>query len=261
MKAKMIVDFNNPISIQYSNISLKSFKPALDSGFLSEIELVQCITPETILEHHDQYCWKPSLMRADGGTKLLPSSTEKAGMISHWLLMKEQGESDERFLILEHDAYLLLDQLENFGKLIKWIEEKDPCYANIGLYMACYSYSRHCAYWMYSLLHDQQFWINGGPYSVVERLFKNYTKHFLEKRNYLGKDITLIHPWNKCDSLGFGRNIHKFFNFSDPKPIKIPTPVTQVVSKSLQVTQIHHTYSEKLKFEPWLRNKFFYVID
>ena len=43
------------------------------------------------------------------------SPTEKAGMCSHWELIRRQSESDERFLIMEHDTYLLPEHHARFA--------------------------------------------------------------------------------------------------------------------------------------------------
>lgn len=261
MKVYQIVDRNNPISDEYANISRESFQPLIDDGTLEFIDF-PAITPD----HPDfediiaQYEWKISLMAADRGSYEDHSPTEKAGMCSHWELMRQQGESEERFLIMEHDSYLIHEQV--FRDMLEYIEEHKVCYANIGLFMGCYTYSTHCAKWMYELLNDQKFWINGGPYSVVERLFRNYTDHYLRKRNYLDIEHTVIHPWHACDTLGFGRRVDVFFNSYDmDRQNSIKTPTTQVVSKRLKVTQDHHRYKKKFIDEPWTRWPTFKVID
>jgi len=262
MKAYQIVDLESPVSLEYSSISRESFLPAIEAGIIEEIIPFQCVTPKTLSQYEHLYDWRPSLMKLDRQTKENHSDTEKAGMCSHWELMKRQGETEERFLILEHDAFLLPDQLENFKYLINFILEKNVCYANIGLFMACYTFSTHCAGWMYQLLNEQKFWINGGPYGVVERLFRNYTTQYLRKRNYLDIDPTVIHPWHHCDTLGFGRKVERYFNEYDPKPKESrKTPVTQVIKKSLKVTQHHHTYQERYLEKPWSRHHYFHVID
>ena len=261
MKVYQIVDRNNPVSEEYSKISRESFQSLIDDGTLEFIDF-PAITPE----HPDfeniisQYEWRPSLMNADRGSKEDHSPTEKAGMCSHWELMRMQGESEERFLVMEHDTYLLNEKV--FRNMLKMLGKVDVCYFNIGLFMGCYSFTPHCAGWQYSLLKDQRFWINSGPYGVVERLFRNYTDHYLKKRNYLGIDPTVIHPWSGCDTLGFGRKVNGFFNNPDPNPEDSPpNPTTQVISKKLKVTQEHHRYKQEHIDEPWKRYPYFKVID
>ena len=45
IQAKMIVDFDNPVSMKYMELSLKSFKSLSD---ILEITPVQCTKPETL---------------------------------------------------------------------------------------------------------------------------------------------------------------------------------------------------------------------
>jgi len=248
-------------SEKYAEISRESFKNLIDDGTL-EFETFDAITPEhpDFEEIASQYEWRPSLAIMD--SKKQPddhSPTEKAGMCSHWELMRQQGESEERFLIMEHDTYLLNEK--EFRNLLGYIKEKDICYANIGLFMGCYSFTTHCAKWQYELLSKQRFWINGGPYGVLERLFKNYIVHYLEKRDYLGKENIVIHPFNGCDTLYFGRDVFSAYNYPDPNhETSVPNPTTQVVSKTLCVTQDHHGYPDQYIEEPWTRHHYMKVV-
>lgn len=261
-----IVDRNNPISVEYAELSRESFKNLTKKNLVSFKDF-PAITPDhpEFEEKVALYDWRESLMVGDGGSKLDHSPSEKAGMISHWELMKLQGETNRRFMIMEHDAWLIKGQEENFCNLATYAWNQDIPYANVGLFMGCYSYSQHCANWMYQLLQEQGFWINGGPYGVVERLFKNYTDHYLKKRNFLDKRHTVIHPWMGLRKIGMGRNIHPFYNQQEIMGVdhraQPRVPTTQVIKKSLSVTQDHHRYDQDLKDEPWKRSRQFHVID
>lgn len=264
MKVKQIVMTGDERSLKYAEISRESFKNLIDDGTL-EFETFDAITPEhpDFEEHVAKYEWLPSLANIDKTKKPNDHSpTEKAGMCSHWELMRQQGESEERFLIMEHDTYLWPQHEQEFRNLLGYIESKDICYANIGLFMGCYSFSTHCARWQYELLHEQRFWINGGPYGILERLFKNYIHHYLEKRDYLGKENIVIHPWTGCDTLYFGRDIYSAYNTHDPNPKEdaVPNPTTQVVSKTLCVTQDHHGYIDRHIEQPWTRHRYMKVV-
>lgn len=274
IEARMIVDFESPISMRYAEISTESFQPAIQKGYISRIRYTQCVTPDMInLSEHGMYNWQPSLMGLDNGTREIASKSERAGMCSHFDLLRHSSGKpiygmdstvqykNPPFLVLEHDAYLLPDQVDIFGELVNIIVEHDPSYANIGLFMACYFVNQDTSSVFRSLLTDGNFPINGGPYSVFERLYKTYIANY---PNNNGNDI--IHPWHGCDTLGIGNghdDIHAFFNTYDPDPDgnKFKTPVTQVISKSLKVTQDHHTYSESKRLEPWTRHHYFKVID
>jgi GR25 family glycosyltransferase involved in LPS biosynthesis len=263
MKVYQIVMKGDERSEKYAEISRESFRNLIDDGTL-EFHTFDAITPEhpDFEEIISQYDWRPSLAIMDSKKKPEDHSpTEKAGMCSHWELMRRQGESKERFLIMEHDTYLLSEHEQEFRNLLSYIEEKDICYANIGLFMGCYSFTPHCAEWQYELLSKQKFWINGGPYGVLERLFKNYIVHYLSKRDFLGKENIVIHPWGDCDTLYFGRDIYTAYNTRDPDPQNsIPNPTTQVVSKSLKVTQDHHGYVDKHIEKPWTRHHYMKIV-
>ena len=267
MKAYQIVIKGNEVSEEYARISRESFQPLIDAGVIEEIITFDAITPESdnFEEHVSKYNWKPSLMVADlqGSNPDDHSPTEKAGMCSHWELMRMQSESDERFLVLEHDTFFLEEHYEVFCDLIKFIEKEDVLYANIGLFMGCYVFHPDTAKWQYEILTEGGFPINCGPYCTLQRLFSTYTNAYLKKVNYRDVDTTVIHPWHKCTTLFFGRKVGTPFNDFDPSPEtnRWKTPTTQVVSKRLAVTQDHHGYSQHFIDHPWTRHKYFHVID
>ena len=263
MNVWQIVMKGDERSEEYAKNSRESFQPLIDDGTLT-FNTFDAFTPEhpEFENKVSLYEWRPSLALMD--LEKRPddhSPTEKAGMCSHWELMKRQGQTEERFLIMEHDTYLYHEQ--EFRNLLEYIDNKQPEYANIGLFMGCYTMTPKCASWMYELLSEQAFWINGGPYGVMERLFKNYVEHYLSKRNYHDKENIVIHPWHACDTLYFGREIFKAYNTHDPNRNSIdavPTPTTQVVSKRLCVTQDHHGYKDEHIEEPWTRHPYMKVI-
>ena len=265
MIAYQIVDFNSKVSVEYSRISQESFAPAIEAGIISEIIPVQCVTPFTLWQYEDDFNWDKTLVEMEKKGEGTITPTERSGNISHWLLMKQQGETDERFLILEHDAYLT--DLGMFEKCIDRMQQHDLCYANLGLFMSCYSYNKHTANWCWELLTEHQLPINCGPYGVAERMFKTYADNYLAKRNYLNKHFTYMTHYKDMEHIGFGKtsqDMFKTYNFrpldsNDPHP-EFRMPSTQVVSKSLKVTQNHHNYDEIFIENPWKRTKAFKVI-
>lgn len=270
MKAYQIVCVGDPVSEAYAEISRQSYQPAIDAGIISEIIIFPAITPEHPEFHNkcSRYGWKPSMMRADLETdpdgKEDHSPTEKAGMCSHWELIKKQGISRERFLILEHDSFLKEECLGTFKYLLELTEDQNVCYTNLGLFMGCYTLSQKTAFWMYCLLTEKKnpFWINGGPYGCLERLFKTYTNVVLQRNDYFGINPTVIHPWTDCDTIAIGKDINLYYNTEDPeKEFSFPNPTTQVVSKSLLVTQHHHRYDQIFIDKPWIRHPLMAVID
>jgi hypothetical protein len=266
MKVKQIVMKGNEKSEEYAEMSRRSFRRAIDEGYIDGIEVFDAITPEsdTFQEHVDLYNWKSSLMSMDlnsGNSRDDHSPTEKAGMCSHWELMRQQSESYEKFWIIEHDTWFLEERLDAFKMATKFAE--DTMYANIGLFMGMYSMDRGFAHWAYHMFTQKEFPINCGPYCTLQRLFRTYTTHHLQKPaiNYYGVRDTAIHPWHHCDTLYVGRDIGIPFNNYDTLRTGIPTPTTQVISKRLCVTQDHHGYQDEYIEKPWTRHKFFKVID
>ena len=117
MKAIQIVIKGDERSEEYSYLSRRSFQRAIDDGYIDSIETFDAITPqsEDFQDHVDKYVWSKSLMTLDtlsGNGKDDHSPSEKAGMCSHWELMRQQGESDEKFWIMEHDTYLIEERYE-----------------------------------------------------------------------------------------------------------------------------------------------------
>jgi hypothetical protein len=264
MKIKQIVMKGDPRSEEYAEISRASFAQAIKDGYIESIETFDAITPDSpdFEEHCAKYNWAPSLMQLDlesGKNKDDHSPTEKAGMCSHWELMRQQGEQDDMFWIIEHDTFLLPERYGVFKALASMAP--NMLYSNIGLFMGMYSMDRRAAHWMYHILTNRDFPINCGPYCTLQRLFRTFTTDYLEENDYFGMHNTAIHPWHNCDTLTICRNIGLPFNGIDQLKRGIPTPTTQVISKRLCVTQDHHGYNDIHIEQPWTRHKFFHVID
>lgn len=275
MIAYQIVIKGDERSEEYARLSRESFQPLLDSGHLSEIRVYDAITPssEDFEGQINMYSWSTSLMVADW-TAHRPddhSPTEKAGMCSHWDLLRICHEMDERIMVLEHDSYLLDTRVDMMMDLLDMVEEYDVYYANVGLFMGCYMLRPHTAGWFYEILRHgndfgNRFPINCGPYCTMQRLFRTYTTHYLKKNGYDNIEDgvpTVIHPWHHCDTLYMGRRVDiPFNNFDGNRDTNIwRTPSTQLISKRLSVTQEHWGYKDHFQTEPWLRHNFFKVID
>ena len=265
MKAYQIVMVGDERSEEYAHISRESFAPVLDKGILEDIITFNAITPDSpdFEEHVSKYTWRPSLMIADlyGQNKDDHSPTEKAGMCSHWELMRRQSETDEMFFVMEHDTYLL--DADIFEKCVEHTVNRKLLYSNIGAFMGCYTFEKETARWQYDLLVNHEFPINCGPYCTLQRLFATYTTSVLMKNNYRERPDTVLHPWSNVNTLGIGRNVQHLFNTRDPEYFQNSTltPTTQVISKRLGVTQDHHGYSQENIDKPWKRTDFFKVID
>lgn len=265
MIAYQIVDFDNPVSVEYHKISKDSFRPAIEKGLISEIRGVQCVTPKTLHKYEDMFNWckdKTHMKKFNGDI----TPTEKAGNISHWLLMKEQSKLDvgERFFIMEHDAFML--NSFKFEKAMDFMLKHDLSYANLGLFMSCYSYNTETAAYCWYLLTEGAFPINCGPYGVAERLFKTYADRVLKPRNYDGKEYTFMTHYKDMAHIGFGKTAKEMFNVYNWNPpkgasLEFRLPSTQVISKRLSITQEHSGYAESILKEPWKRSPAFAVLD
>jgi hypothetical protein len=278
IKFKQIVMKGNPISEEYAKLSRESFECVSD---VIEIEQFDAITPESpeYDSHQSKYNWQRSLMRMDNRSTQDKESydhphspSERAGMCSHWELLRQRSETDERFYVIEHDTYLWPQHEETFRGLLDTVYELDHEYVNIGLYMGCYSVSREFATVAIDLLEDQNFPINGGPYGVMERLFKTYVSaHYSKKQGYITRPELFIHPWASCDRLRHGKTREKMFETFNKHPVQVfpdlpdtswkPNPTTQMIKKDLKVTQDHREYPDIYREKPWTRSNKFKVID
>lgn len=111
-KAKMFMDFNNPISCAYSEYALKSWEPV---KHLIEIEPVQCVTPNTEYFDKHKHLFHPAKKR---------SPSEIAILLTYKKLW-EQRLSGEDFITLEHDAYLYPERITFLERILDiWDELK-----------------------------------------------------------------------------------------------------------------------------------------
>jgi len=248
MKAYMIADLNNPTSVRYTEIALESWS----KQNILDIEVIQCYTPDTISELEPLYNWRPLQHHLQVDAKLMASPSERAGDISHWQLIKKRAESSSRFYVMEHDSYLL--DVDEFKRQFDFTMEHGLSYANHGLFMSCYSFSRPAAIFMNDLLVNQAFPLNGGPYGCVERLVKTYLSN---NRKDWGRYTWMSHDPN--GNVNIGQTSEELFNtYNFPvrnAPFKLAS--TQVISKSWGITQDHRKANELL----WERHKDFKVID
>ena len=252
MKAYMIADLNNPVSVEYTEIARESWTPILNDGIFTEIEVVQCYTPETFTELEPLYNWRPLLHGAQMGQTSSPS--ERAGDISHWQMIKRRAESNERFFVMEHDAFLL--DADEFKRQIDFTLQHGLDYANLGLYMSCYSLSKQCAEYAHHLLVNRAFPLNGGPYGCMERLVKTFLSDIGSSKEY-----TFMTHYGNEECVGIGRTSKHLFNVYNGRTKSSPFRLssTQVIKKSAGITQNHTGH--KLQDEPWRRSKNFHVID
>jgi hypothetical protein len=256
MKAYMIADLNNPVSVRYTEIALESWS----KQDILDIEVIQCYTPDTIADLEPLYNWQPLLHGMQMGKMSSPS--ERAGDISHWQLIKKRAESDARFYVMEHDSYLL--DADEFKRQYDFTMRHGLVYANSGLFMSCYTLSKSAAVYMNDLLLNRKFPLNGGPYGCIERLVKTYLSDYHERTYWEIKDWgnepyewMCHHP--NLPHVNIGRTSEELrdtYNYpAKESPFKLAS--TQVISKSFGITQEHNG----MKKSPWKRIDGFKIID
>jgi len=184
VQAYMIMDFNNPVSVEYSERSLATFKPV---EHLINISRVQCTIPDDLVYiagTKDQYGAGPGI-QVDDLMLFFPeyyksksrkySESEKAGYVSHIKLWMRQAASPKRFIIMEHDAFLR--DVSLFEKQLQYIlndknkEQKDLyAYWNVGIAIECYSLHRKLAqYIQWTMTRTEDPWnhLGLGPMGLL----------------------------------------------------------------------------------------------
>lgn len=168
IRAIMICDLNNPKSVQYTQIARQTFKATKKI----EIELWQCVTPET-RSKFNRLVWggKDTRKKYAGQNRILPQA-EKACLQSHLYWWFKQAHQDERFLIMEHDAYLR--DATKFEALLEQIDEH--MIWNCGIAAECYSinrsFARFCDYY-YNVARTP---ISSGPLAEMFHLAQRFYK-------------------------------------------------------------------------------------
>lgn len=131
IKCKMLVDFDNPLSMEYSEISLRSFEPLDD---ILDIELVQCFKPDTLPDNWARMGhWRSFQYLNNNGI------VAEAIFSSHLNLLRSQ--EDERIIVMEHDAYIYPDRVDILRELLNDIDSYDIWMP--GACMEFYSLSTH----------------------------------------------------------------------------------------------------------------------
>ena len=280
IKFYQIVIPDNPVSMEYHELSKKSFEPVND---IIEIVPFEAITPHhpDFEEHESRYNWQ-HLLSTDSlrNTKKFQkphSPTERAGMCSHWELIRQRSLTDEPFFVTEHDTYLIPEHEDSFRESLELWEDYNLHYTNIGLYMGCYSLSKTFAE-QATILLNNKFPINGGPYGCMERLFKTFltgshvNEPFEKTEEYRNQEKTFLHSLDGIKKVGLklGKSendmmlcYNGFLEKSD-KTYQFERPTTQMMKRSLgdqAVTQHHQAYPQKHIKEPWTRFGRFHIID
>jgi len=154
----MIVDFDNPVSVQYMNKSIESFAPVKD---ILSITPVQCTKPNTLPIRYKRN-FKPipfyvskggddeARARFFGGT-FDDNPTYQSIMHSHYTLIKRMAAGESDIAIMEHDAALVNE--ESFRAMYETVWGKVDGYFP-GACMEFYRFSQAYSAWYVALLDD-----------------------------------------------------------------------------------------------------------
>jgi hypothetical protein len=171
INAYMICDFNNPISMRYVELSLKSLEPLKD---LINVTPVQCTTPETLPIRFEKnqkpipFYVQQELgdyvrQRHYGGT-FCDDMIYNCIMHSHMKYIERIAQGEE-IIILEHDAALINE--ESFREMFDTFWGADTFFP--GACMEFYGLSQRFAKWMVELMQDFPYVEEQNGYPVDQR--------------------------------------------------------------------------------------------
>lgn len=211
----MQVDLNNELAVRYMEVALKSFERVSD---IFEIEVVQCITPETLLPELTSI----DALNYDKNGKLyrMRSPQEIGSMHSNYRMIKRLSQG-ERFWILEHDAFLRADGEDVFRTLMsKW--QQFPA-AGIGMAFEFYTmWPEVSQKWIDIFFNGADMGPMGIMHIAVDR-WSNETKY--NKQNvYWPCDRKVDTRW--ANMTGIGRSCQQAHR--DPSKI-LHSPITQCI--------------------------------
>jgi hypothetical protein len=135
MILNIICDLKSYTSREYTKLSIDSFDPLIQKGYVKEIKLKTYI-PTDSLNSRKIHNYSKHLSFGQRNQSFEP--TEISLQETHIELWKETKDDSDINWILEHDAYLLPERVDDAMKLLDRIHEVDPYYANIGLFTCFY---------------------------------------------------------------------------------------------------------------------------
>ena len=224
IKAYMQVDLNNELAVRYMERALQSYEPVKD---IFEIEVVQCITPETLLpELTDNIL----ITRNKENTPLRNRSPQEIGSLHSNYRMIKRLSQGEKFWVLEHDAYLRPQHEDVFRMLMsKW--KQFPA-AGIGTAFEFYTMNSEIAQiWIDTFLSGTHL----GPMGIMHSATDQWSKrHDNQKRNIYWPANRFKHvEWT--NKTGVDVSCHACHQ--RPKII-IDSPITQILDEKYGGTVI-----------------------
>lgn len=203
--ALQIVDFNNPISMEYMEGSQKTFECVKD---VLDIVPVQCYVPDTI----------PEGIYSDKSPR---SPTERAIAYTHYSLV-ERIAGGERIIIMEHDAYLIPEREDIFR--LSLAHCNDFKLWNCGIALECYTLQKavalnYCRYFRAMAATEIS-----GPMNRLHVASDNTAEGMVLWPRLGQKNLSCI-----SDSV---------YKCNKGDGIVQPAPVTQFIKRSLGVTNV-----------------------
>lgn len=206
MKAILLLDKQNSVSVEYAKITRQMFSP-----FFDDIEEMQCITPGKINAVPIKFHPKKKRIKA-----------EEAVLASYYILFSKIA-NGEKFVILEHDAFILEGQESKFASLLETVDICDIW--NPGMHVECHTASQRVAKRFCELLQDDMNVRYRGPMEYLQACGVELGDGYFVFPVNAGKPIRDI-PKN---TLGVGSNI---VSCATGKTLTIPAPVTQMIDPS-----------------------------
>ena len=170
----MIVDFDNPVSVQYMNKSIESFAPVKD---ILSITPVQCTKPNTLpIRYKRNFKPIPFYVKNNGKDFCRPrfiggtfddNPIYQSIMHSHYTLIKRMAQGEADIAIMEHDAALVNE--ESFRAMYETVWGKVDGYFP-GACMEFYRFSQSYSKWFTDLLDDFPYtkMRYSGPMGIIQ---------------------------------------------------------------------------------------------
>ena len=181
-KAKMICDFNNPISLAYANVAKKTWDDVEDV----EVELWQCYTPDTEYNAPFSVPWgEYSSASKYKKIKHKITPTERCCLTSMFHWWKHIADTGERVIILEHDAYVR--DVKKTNMMVEQIDDHELwC---IGIAAECITMSPRLARFAMDKWLDKMQIIDAGPLAELWTLIHDWG-NMMRKRDKQVKQTT-----------------------------------------------------------------------
>ena len=182
IRAVMICDYRNPTSVAYSKIALKTWEPVKNV----KVERFQCYTPDTIDTAPFKINWgKYSSAGKYKKNRHEITPTEKACLTSMFHWWKFIADTDERVIILEHDAYV-----RNPKKLMQLVDEiDDKDLWSAGMAMECVSISPVFAKYCMKKWLTVQEQIDAGPMAELWTAIEEWSEVIKRRDSKIEKEI------------------------------------------------------------------------